>query len=90
MPAFLCIAAITLLSGLINALKSGVNGQTSGEMIFLITYAAARFGNPPNYVQLKDSYDEQKAQLMHATGYTNYGNTAEESEDGEDDSHDEG
>lgn len=40
-PAFLCIAAITLLSGLINALKSGVNGQTSGEMIFLIAYIAA-------------------------------------------------
>lgn len=56
----------------------------------IITYAAARFGNPPNYVQLKDSYDEQKAQLMHAIGYTNYGNTAEESEDREDDSHDEG
>lgn len=39
----------------------------------VITYAAARFGNPPNYQQLKDAYDEMKAQLMHANRYTNYG-----------------
>ena len=56
----------------------------------IITYAAARFGNPPNYVNIKASYDEQKAQLMHATGYTNYGEPAEESDSGEDDSNDEG
>ncbi len=40
-PAFACIAAITLLSGLISSLKSGTIGNASGEMIFLITYAAA-------------------------------------------------
>ena len=39
----------------------------------VITYAAARFGNPPNYQQLKDSYDEQKIQLMHTAAYTDYG-----------------
>lgn len=39
----------------------------------VITYAAARFGNPPNYQQLKESYDEQKIQLMHAEGYTDFG-----------------
>ena len=54
----------------------------------IITYAAARFGNPPNYAQIKDSYDEQKAQLAHATGYTNYGNA--ETDSGEDDGDDEG
>lgn len=41
LPAFTCITAITLLSGLISTLKSGANGQTSAEMIFLVTYAAA-------------------------------------------------
>ncbi len=41
MPAFACIAAITLLSGLISTLKSGSTARTSTEMIFLITYAAA-------------------------------------------------
>ena len=40
LPAFTCIAAITLLSGLISMLKSGNNAHTASEMIFLITYAA--------------------------------------------------
>ena len=46
----------------------------------VITYAQMRFGNPPNYQQLADSYDLQKVQLMHAAGYTDYG----EEEDGDD------
>ncbi len=41
LPAFACITAVTLLSGLISTLRSGSGGQTSGEMIFLITYVAA-------------------------------------------------
>ena len=41
LPAFACITAVTLLSGLISTLKSGTAGKASGEMIFLITYAAA-------------------------------------------------
>ncbi len=41
LPAFACITAVTLLSGIISTLKSGTAGQTSAEMIFLITYAAA-------------------------------------------------
>ncbi len=40
-PAFACIIAITLLSGLLSMLKSGSTGQTSSDVIFLITYAAA-------------------------------------------------
>jgi hypothetical protein len=62
----------------------------------VITYAAMRFGNPPNYQQLADSYDLQKVQLMHAASYTDYGD-ADEAEEagsgtagGEDDSNDEG
>ena len=41
MPAFACIAAIALLSGLLSMLKSSAAGNTASEMIFLITYAAA-------------------------------------------------
>ncbi len=41
LPAFACITAVTLLSGLISTLKSGKAGQTSSEMIFIVTYAAA-------------------------------------------------
>ena len=38
----------------------------------IITYVKMRFGQPSNYTQLKEAYDEQKAQLMNATGYTEW------------------
>ena len=38
-----------------------------------ITYVALHFGEPDNYDRLKASYDEQKAQLATATGYTDWG-----------------
>ena len=37
------------------------------------TYCRMNLGNPENYDRLKASYDEQKAQLGMATGYTNWG-----------------
>lgn len=40
----------------------------------IMTYVRMSFGAPANYDRLKDSYDEQKAQLMNATGYTIWGN----------------
>ncbi len=40
LPAFACITAIALLSGLLSTLKSG-GGQTSTDMIFLLCYAGA-------------------------------------------------
>lgn len=39
----------------------------------VLTYVRMSFGAPANYEQLKASYDEQKAQLMNATGYTDWG-----------------
>ena len=39
----------------------------------IITYAAMRFGNPPNYDKLREAYETQKVQLMHASAYTDYG-----------------
>lgn len=41
LPSFACIAAISLLSGLISTMKSGTLGKSSSEMIFLISYATA-------------------------------------------------
>ncbi len=41
LPSFACIAAVALLSGIISSLRSGSLANTAGEMIFLITYAAA-------------------------------------------------
>lgn len=39
----------------------------------VITYCKAHFGEADQYDRLKASYDEQKAQLMCATGYTDWG-----------------
>ncbi len=41
LPAFTCITAIALLSGLISTLRSGSLGATSTDMIFMISYIAA-------------------------------------------------
>lgn len=38
----------------------------------IITYCRVHFGSPDDYDRLKASYDEQKAQLSMATGYTNW------------------
>lgn len=39
----------------------------------IITYCKMNFGEPDEYDRLKASYDEQKAQLSMATGYTTWG-----------------
>ena len=39
----------------------------------VITYCKMNFGQPDEYDRLKASYDEQKAQLSMATGYTDWG-----------------
>lgn len=36
----------------------------------IITYCKANFGIPDDYDKLKRAYDEMKAQLVTATGYT--------------------
>ena len=49
------------------------------------TYVAMSFGAPENYMQLLASYETQKAQLMSATGYTDWldGSTDEDTGDTE-------
>ena len=69
------------LSDLINAaqLDLGIAGvevsSTLDEIVTraIITYCKMSFGLPEDYDRLKRSYDEQKAQLVTATGYTNWG-----------------
>jgi len=39
----------------------------------IVTYCKMNFGLPEDYDRLKRSYDEQKAQLGTATGYTDWG-----------------
>lgn len=42
----------------------------------VITYCKMHFGLPEDADRLKRSYDEQKAQLVTATGYTNWGDSS--------------
>lgn len=51
-----------------NVVLSDVLTQTA-----VITYCKMRFGEPDEYDRLKKSYDEQKAQLSMASGYTVWG-----------------
>ena len=50
--------------------------STDDDLVNLavITYVKVHFGNPENYDRLKKSYDEQKAQLQMASGYTEWVN----------------
>ena len=49
----------------------------------IFTYVRTHFGSPADYDRLKESYNTQKVQLMHADGYTDYGGTDPETDDGE-------
>lgn len=70
------------LTDLINAalLDLGIAGvnefeaTTTDALIIraVITYCKVHFGEPDEYDRLKASYDEQKAQLGMATGYTTW------------------
>lgn len=46
----------------------------------IITFCKMSFGLPEDYDRLKRSYDEQKAQLMTATGYTVWDSASEDGE----------
>ena len=51
------------------------NKDTEDPLVIraVITYCRANFGQPDDYDRMKASYDEQKAQLQMATGYTEWG-----------------
>ena len=68
------------LTSLINAalLDLGIAGVTNDDdtddivLRAIVTYCRLHFGKPDDYDRLKASYDEQKAQLSMATGYTTW------------------
>lgn len=69
------------LTDLINAavldLKvAGVtNDDTTNALVrrAVVTYCRLHFGEPDDFDRLKKSYDEQKAQMSMATGFTTWG-----------------
>lgn len=71
-------------SALADLRQAGISAEKTGETTndplvtqAVITYFLMHFGAPANYDQLKASYDEQKAQLMSATGYGLEGESSE-------------
>lgn len=68
------------LTNLINAanIDLGIAGVTLPSTLdaicnlAIVTYCKCNFGQPDDYDRLKASYDEQKAQLSMATGYTTW------------------
>lgn len=68
------------LTDLYNAalLDLGIAGVTNDDindpliLRAVITYCKLHFGQPDDYDRLKRSYDEQKAQLATASGYTTW------------------
>lgn len=62
-------------AALIDLNQAGVsNMDTTDPMIkrAVITFCKLNFGQPDDYDRLKKAYDEQKAQLGMATGYTTW------------------
>lgn len=62
-------------AGLADLGIAGVNGEhamISDPLVYraVVTYCKMHFGEPDKYEQYKKSYDEQKAQLQMASGYT--------------------
>lgn len=55
---------------------AGINPVDTSDPIVqtaIVTYVKIHFGQPGDADRLKSSYDEQKAQLRTATGYTEWG-----------------
>lgn len=55
---------------------AGVTNAVASDPLIIravTTYCKMHFGEPDEYDRLKRSYDEQKAQLSTATGFTDWG-----------------
>lgn len=62
-------------AGLADMGIAGITEDDETDALILravITYCRMNFGSPEDYDRLKASYDEQKAQLQMATGYTTW------------------
>lgn len=55
----------------------GISGDEESPLIrqAIKTYCRLHFGTPENPEKLQASYNEQKAQLICATGYTDWGDS---------------
>ena len=64
-----------IIAGLIDLKQAGITNQNVEDPMIrraIITFCRLNFGSPDDYDRLKKSYDEQKAQLGMAEGYTEW------------------
>ena len=62
-------------AALVDLRLAGISNQDTDDPLIrraVITYCRLNFGQPDDYDRLKKSYDEQKAQMGMATGYTTW------------------
>lgn len=59
--------------GIAGILSSATETPDALVSTAILTYVRMKFGTPNDYDDLKASYDEQKAQLQTASGYTDWG-----------------
>lgn len=55
---------------------AGITSQDEKDPLIIravVTFCRANFGSPADYDKMKASYDEQKAMMQMATGYTEWG-----------------
>lgn len=65
-----------IMAGLSDLGVAGVINEDTDDALVkraIVTYCKIHFGSPSDFDRLKRIYDEQKAQLVTATGYTNWG-----------------
>lgn len=54
---------------------AGITSQDEEDPLIIravVTFCRANFGSPADYDKMKASYDEQKAMMQMATGYTEW------------------
>lgn len=64
-----------IAAALIDMQLAGISNKDTDDPLVrraVITYCRLNFGEPDDYDRLKRSYDEQKAQMGMATGYTEW------------------
>lgn len=62
-------------AALIDMQLAGISNKDTDDPLVrraVVTYCRLNFGEPDDYDRLKRSYDEQKAQMGMATGYTEW------------------
>lgn len=64
-----------IAAALIDLKQAGISNLDQTDPMIrraIVTFCKLNFGQPDDYDRLKRSYDEQKAQLGMATGYTTW------------------